>query len=369
MAAWNSTTTEMPFAAGMGGGDGIMCGIARHWARESLLLNWVVIMVSAGIFVLGFSGTVFYKLYWPSNVTYEKWRWKTNPKFPTPEKVRDEIVQTFKGMGAAAICPALALWLYGQGEAAPVKQYGYCGTTPEYGYAYNFLTFLMVWIGGDFWEFFYHRLGHSYSSMWQWHRHHHVFFNPSPFSVVADEFVDQFFRALPLVLFPIVMPTNLDVLWFTFSILFYGTGVYHHSGYELKWPNAHTGFFNTSYHHYLHHSISINKKPYHCGFFFQAWDQLFGCMYKGNCFCVQCSQAKGLRSREKFAEVVVPDYTVLLRPSFWLSANLLAVISGTSAEDTNEELKDKEALDVTLMQGLDDTTGAPSTTMRMAKAD
>ena len=28
-----------------------------------------------------------------AQVTYEKWRYKSNPRFPSPEKVRDEIVQ------------------------------------------------------------------------------------------------------------------------------------------------------------------------------------------------------------------------------------------------------------------------------------
>ena len=82
---------------------------------------------------------------------------------------------------------------------------GYCGTTADYGAGYNLMSFFVVWLGSDFWEFLYHSVGHSYPSMWAWHKHHHVFFNPSPFSVVADEFVDQFFRALPLVVFPMIM--------------------------------------------------------------------------------------------------------------------------------------------------------------------
>ena len=49
----------------------------------------------------------------------------------------------------------------------------------------------MIWAGSDFYEFFYHRLGHVNFTFWQQHRHHHVFYNPSPFSVIADEWVDQ----------------------------------------------------------------------------------------------------------------------------------------------------------------------------------
>ena len=33
------------------------------------------------------SAPVFYYYYWGSNVTYEKWIYKSNPKYPSPEKV------------------------------------------------------------------------------------------------------------------------------------------------------------------------------------------------------------------------------------------------------------------------------------------
>jgi len=325
----------------------MLCGIAQKWAGDSFLMNWIMVTFFAAILIFLFSGFAFYKFYWPTQVTYEKWMWKSNPKFPTPEKVRDEIVQTVKAICFAALCPALVFWLYAKGDASPVAQYAYCGTTPEYGAGYNLATFFLFWIGSDFWEFAYHFIGHKFSCMWNWHCHHHVFFNPTPFAVIADEFADQFCRSLPLVLFPLVMPTNMDILFCVFTVLFYGTGVYHHCGYEVRWPNAHTGFFNTSYHHYLHHSISIKNKPYHCGFMFQIWDQLFGSIYHGECFCVQCQQAKGLRSREEFDKVVIPDYTQLLQPAFWVKGNLLAALTGTSAADSNEELKSKEVPTIT----------------------
>ena len=33
------------------------------------------------------SAPVFYYYYWRNNVTYEKWIYKSNPKYPSPEKV------------------------------------------------------------------------------------------------------------------------------------------------------------------------------------------------------------------------------------------------------------------------------------------
>ena len=89
--------------------------------------------------------------------------------------------------------------------------------------------------------------------MWNVHKHHHVFFNPTPFAVIADELVDQFVRSLPLVILPAMMPINIDLLFLIFSTLFYGYGVYLHWGYESPYLSTHNPIFNTSYHHYSHH--------------------------------------------------------------------------------------------------------------------
>jgi hypothetical protein len=32
-------------------------------------------------------------------------------------------------------------------------------------------------------------LGHCYERFWAVHKHHHAFFNPTPFAVIADEYV------------------------------------------------------------------------------------------------------------------------------------------------------------------------------------
>ena len=60
-----------------------------------------------------------------------------------------------------------------------------------YGLSYHLATALVVWVGSDFYEFAYHRLGHVSFPFWKQHKHHHVFFNPSPFAVIADEWIDQ----------------------------------------------------------------------------------------------------------------------------------------------------------------------------------
>jgi len=257
-------------------------------------------------------------------VTYEKWIMKSNPKFPSPEKVRDEIVQMTKSVVTAAMCPAASVYLayHGKGQA-------YCGSG-GYGVTRHVLAFAGVMIASDFWEFYYHYLGHKYKMFWENHKAHHVFHNPSPFAVIADEFIDQFVRAMPLLLFPMLVPLNIDLLFFEFGVFFYTYGCYLHWGYELDYPDAHHPIINTSFQHYCHHAKAMVFKPYHCGFFFKIWDNLFGSVYDKECFCVKCEKAKGGRTEADFKKVVLPDYNRLLEPSFWLQKN---VLSGTTSKE------------------------------------
>ena len=208
--------------------------------------------------------------------------------------------------------------------------------------AYHAMTFAVVLLLSDFWEFYYHYLGHKYKVFWEQHRHHHKFFNPSPFAVIADEFVDQFFRSMPMALFPLAMPINIDQMFFEYGVFFYAYGCYLHWGYESDWLDAHHPWINTAFQHYCHHNRAIMGKPYHCGFFLKCWDQLFGSTYDGECFCVKCERAKGKRSRALFERVVVPDYAKLLQPSFWISGK---VLTGATSTDKNLALDSRKVAD------------------------
>lgn len=310
---------------------GVLGSIGLGAVGENFIATWLAFTAMGLVMVFITSGPLFYMYYWPSMVTFEKWQKKSNPKFPTPEKVRDEIVQTVKSVWTATLCPATSVWLAyrGMGKA-------YCGTNDgQYGTLYHIATFVGVMIASDFWEFFYHWMGHKYKFFWDQHKHHHVFFNPSPFAVIADEFVDQFVRAGPLLVFPLLVPINIDLMFLENVVWFYGYGCYLHWGYELDWPDAHHPIFNTAFQHYCHHAKAMIGKAYHCGFFFKIWDNLFGSVWEKECFCVKCERAQGKRSLELYKKVVVPDYSVLLTLGFWFKSE---VLTGASAKDTNPDV-------------------------------
>jgi len=299
----------------------MLCEINQH--AGSFLGTWVYLSFLETIFLFAVSTPAFYHYYARRNITYEKWIYKSNPKYPTPAKVRDEIFQMLKGMLCATVCPALSLHLASHGYSN-----AFCGWGDRSLY-YHIGTMIFTWMVSDFFEFAYHRLGHVDVKWWNHHRHHHVFHNPSPFSVIADEPIDQFFRSSPLLVLPLLIPINMDALFLLFGLFFYIYGVYLHCGYEHSFISPHNGFINTSFQHYAHHARSSMNTPYHCGFFFKIWDQLFGTLYpesKG-CFCAECARKNGERTVEEFNKVKLYDYSVLFKPSFWMTWDTVKIVA------------------------------------------
>jgi len=278
-------------------------------------ITWLSLSVIGFSLIISLASVIFYFYY--QHPTYDRWKQKSNPKYPSVDTVKSEIIQMTKGMMSATLCPSLSLFLARHGMSK-----AYCGNGPEeqYGVVYHIFSFIAIWITVDFWEFMYQRIGHITTRGWSQHKYHHLFYNPTPFAVIADEYIDQFVRAAPLLVFPLFFPINMDLMFFQFGLFFYGYGVYLHWGHEFEQLDAHNKYLNTSFQHYCHHAIASAGKPYHTGFFFKLWDQLFDSTFKGDCFCAKCEGAKGKRSHAKYLESIAekPDYSLLLSPSYWV---------------------------------------------------
>lgn len=274
-----------------------------------------ILAVSAvgGILFVSLVSTIaFYYFY--CKPTYEKWRHKSSAEYPDPLKVRVEIVQMLKGSAVSSVNAALAVYL-----ASRQLSLGHCATpSTASGWALELLYQTIYFFFLEFYSFLYHYCGHTTRPLWIFHRFHHQFFNPSPYAVIADEFVDQLARSFPMVLGSIFLPLNVDLMLFQMSVLHYTYGTYLHSGHELPYPDAHHSIINTSFQHYCHHRLSIKQRPYHCGFYLKISDRLFGSLYEKECFCAKCEREKGNRSFERWEKVRIPDYSVMLTWSFWV---------------------------------------------------
>jgi lathosterol oxidase len=172
---------------------------------------------------------------------------------------------------------------------------------------------------------------------WLQHKYQHVFFNPTPFSVIADEYIDQFVRAMPLVLFPLMLPINVDMMYVTFGVFFYGYGVALHCGHELDLISAHNYWINTPFQHYVHHAKSVYKKPYHTGFFIKVWDRMFGSLYEEKCVCAECARKEGKRGVEKWNKVKKIDYSPLLSWKFWKNPDTFEQVQQMEADVAGDE--------------------------------
>ena len=319
----------------------VLCELAAGHDLSPVAL-WLVLTALGLLSILPASGAVFYAQY--VRRSYAQWRWKTLPAYPSAADVRLEVLATLKGIAAATVPPTLSIYLSARGYSQ-----GYCGVEPH-GYGYLLASFMLAFVASDCYEWAYHRLGHTSALGWAIHKHHHKFHNPSPFAVIADEPPDQFVRALPLLVMPLLMPTNMDMvrmcvcvcmcvshashnaqhtspmhhtrththtrthfihtcmrtrthahtqLFATYAVIFYVYGVYLHCGHELEYPDAHHPILNTSFQHCIHHALSVRNVPYHTGFFFKIWDDMLGAVHPGcvapghSCRCAKCACLRG----------------------------------------------------------------------------
>lgn len=267
------------------------------------------------------SGSLFYCYY--GNPTFESWQYKSNPKFPSPLLVKKEIIHMLKGLSVATLCPAFSLVSSRAGLSK-----GYCGEAEPSNLPLLWQA-LLIFFFTDLYEYIYHCFGHAFTFFWQVHRHHHRFYNPSPFAVIADEYLDQFVRTWPMIILPAITPINIDLLFVIFATLFYGYGVYLHWGYESQYLSAHNPIFNTAYHHYIHHAISAKGRTIYTGFFFKLWDNVFQTTNPSPCSCYEC---RPRRSKSQWTKTQKHDYSVLLSASWWLNTDSNILGSGGGNE-------------------------------------
>jgi lathosterol oxidase len=124
------------------------------------------------------SSLIFYYSY--VKINYSKWLKKSNPKYPSVENVRMEIILMLKGICSGTFCPSLTIYLMSKNELK-----GYCGID-QYGWIYLLFSF----------------------------------FNPTPFAVIAEDYIDQIVGASPLILIPMIIPINMDLLFFQVCFFF-----------------------------------------------------------------------------------------------------------------------------------------------------
>lgn len=215
----------------------MLCEIGSSFGFFGL---WLVMTILGLFSMLILSGCLFYPYYQTPN--FERWQYKSNSKFPSPLLVKKEIIQLCKGLVVATLCPAWSLMMSKWGHS-----YAYCGSHYQSVPTQSISDIIskelfnsskvfpsqdissiestaaalpliyqaaLIFFFTDAFEYFYHMIGHSYPFFWSIHKHHHRFYNPTPFAVIADEYLDQFVRTWPMVILPLLTPINLVSRYF-----------------------------------------------------------------------------------------------------------------------------------------------------------
>jgi lathosterol oxidase len=290
----------------------VLCEI-MNGSELGFVETWLLLTVAGFLSFVLISGVPF--VYYYVYPTYDKWLMKTNRNYPSVELVRSEIYKSGKGVPVVVLCPTLALYL------AKIGKYSQGHCSIENGWK-ELAIFICIFFAVDFFEWAWHFMGHRFDALWEIHRPHHKYHNPTPWAVIADDAPDQIVRGSPLFMIPLLFPVNVDLLFLQFILFFNFYGTMIHCGIDWDFLPIHNqSWLNTPYHHHIHHALSIKNKPLHTGFFLQIWDRMMGSIYRGEkCYCAKCDIAAGNRTKEDWERIKkdIPDYTVLLKPSFWL---------------------------------------------------
>lgn len=194
---------------------------------------------------------------------------KIQPKFPTQEKIKGEILSSIS-----------TLFIFGAIAVGIIvgKNYGIFKLYPDplqFGIIYLVFSFFILVFAHDTWFYWTHRLMHHPKLFRYIHATHHRSTNPSPWAAFAFHPYEAVIEAafLPIVL--LVVPVN-GLVMIVFLFFMITLNVLGHLGYEIlpkRWFSSPLGKWqNSSTHHNMHHQ--------HCkhnfGLYFNFWDRWMG---------------------------------------------------------------------------------------------
>ena len=195
-------------------------------------------------------------------------RYKTQRQPTRPDQVRGEIRDGVLSMSMVMGCVAISFWCayngYNQLYASP-------GDYPLWTIP---LSILAVFLIMEVFEWTFHWACHRSDLLWKVHKHHHRYSNPTPFGVMADQPVDMFIKASPILWIPFLFPIWDVALIATFATMNFVYGTYLHAGYDPPWmPSPHSRFLVSAWHHNEHHAGAVHSN---FGFFTGFLDIWFG---------------------------------------------------------------------------------------------
>jgi len=208
---------------------------------------------------------LFYWILWKN--PEKRWQHKKiQPEYPGIKAIQGEIAWSIMSL---CIFVLVSLFLYFMYHEGYTKLYLDVST---HGWVYFGFSVLLMILAHDTYFYWTHRMMHT-DFLYRFHRVHHQYTNPSPWSSFAFHPVEAMIEVGIVIIIVLIIPAHpLAVSLF----LFYMTSlnVIGHSGFELFPPGYTDHWFwklhNTSTHHNMHHKYG----RFNYGIYFNFWDRL-----------------------------------------------------------------------------------------------
>lgn len=142
----------------------------------------------------------------------------------------------------------------------------------QYGWAWAVLSFILLFLIGDAYFYWSHRIMHQPYLYKFFHRVHHESSDPSPLTAFAFHPSEAIVENLMMILLPFILPLHLGVI-LTFQLIDMLNNVIGHLGYEaypngwVRWPVF--KHKTTSTHHNMHHQLFNGNYA----LYFTWWDK------------------------------------------------------------------------------------------------
>lgn len=216
------------------------------------------------------AGVLFFLFYIWKKRSFLKY--KIQEKFPQFDKVKKEITQSFVTL---IVFSSIGTTVYILNNLGIIHTLIYWDSSKYGGFAYMFLSFVLITIWHETWFYWAHRIMHHKSVYRYVHAVHHKSINPTPVAAYNFHWLEAIIEGIYLVPFLLVVPMHFHVyLAHTFYAMI--LNIYFHSGFELYPQGFARGkvfkWINTSTHHNMHHS----KFNGNYSLYFNFWDRIMG---------------------------------------------------------------------------------------------
>ena len=137
----------------------------------------------------------------------------------------------------------------------------------------NFLLIVLSLLIFDFFYYWYHRMQHTVSFFWEFHKTHHSIKNLN--SIVSYHHISEELFRIPFITLPLAILIHIDtpklaILSSFFAV--YGQFIHMNSKISLGPMRL---FFADNYYHRIHHSMEQSHHNKNYAAFFPIWDILF----------------------------------------------------------------------------------------------